>query len=131
VKRLAVIGLISIYLLGALGLQLQMQFCCGHLTAVNLTPEANCNKDSTCCNHQQCCSSILIDSEVDDAHFASFFSPSIDNHLPIIAATGLSGELYCDCSTIHTFSRSYNKPPPKTTAEILALHQDWQFDSEC
>jgi hypothetical protein len=131
VKRLAVIGLISIYLLGALGLQLQMQFCCGHLTAVNLTPEANCTKDSACCNHQQCCSSILIDSEVDEAHFASIFSVSVDNHFLPISKTGVQRVVHGNGLTIHLSARSYNKPPPKTSAQLLALHQDWQFDSEC
>ena len=128
--RSKIVAMAMLYLIGVLGVHVQIHFCCGHLSALEWNPDpvSNCKDKESCCKKENCCSSITIEASIDDEHVLAqevkllagaadcvptFTSPPAAKAMVIAQCTSCFDE----CG-----------PPPLTSKERLSLFQHWQFD---
>jgi hypothetical protein len=128
--RSKIVAIVMLYLIGALGLHVQIHFCCGHLAALEWNPDAvtQCKGSENCCKKENCCSSITIEASIDDEHVVA-------KELSLL--TGVAGcqpsfvlpapsRLLVEAQCTSYFDEG--GPPPLTSQQRLSLYQQWQFD---
>ena len=129
-QKWKIIAILALYLIGAMGVHVQIHFCCGQLAALEWNPnvDADCKNSEKCCKKADCCSSILIQADIDDEHMASaklwcypnVVLASVNHHEFSWSVSLTSDQVLAE--------DVYRGPPPIAGKGRCCLFHNWKMD---
>lgn len=131
VKKWKIIGVLALYLIGALGVHLQIHFCCGQIAGLEWNPDqaSNCCNSESCCKKADCCSSITIQADIDEEHLASFAISNLCVLPQVVSAQwslAASLDLTNDGNAVAVV---YRGPPPISGKGLCCRYHNLKLDA--
>jgi hypothetical protein len=130
-QKWKIMAVLALYLIGALGVHIQIHFCCGQLAGLEWNPDGdlNCNDSDNCCKKGDCCSSILIQADIEDEHFAS--AKWFSSQTTFVQITTYGNNDCCQrlASEKVVAEDVYRGPPPIAGKSRCCLFQNWKVDT--
>jgi hypothetical protein len=125
-----IIAMACLYLVGALGLHVQINLCCGHFAGFewNWSQDGDSLPMDNCCKKENCCSTILVDASIDDEHVVSKGLPSLVLSMAAVANLCANLEWTTSSMLVNPIVKSYNGPPPLSGKNKVCLYHHWKTD---